>query len=121
MTQLAELFYDDRCGPCTLWARSFEGLSHGRLAILPLSSPSADRSLGDLPEEARYGAMHLIQGGRRSSGAQGVVPLVGMVLGATVQRVLEGAPLLGGGARSIYRRFWWYRRTHGCASPGARE
>ena len=110
------LYFDARCGPCTLFARVSRVASRGRIEVRPLSGADADRELATLPPAERYGAFHLVGLGRTTTGEAAVVPLVGLALGAPAERVARGAPPVRRGLEWTYRRFWSYRRAHGCAS-----
>lgn len=75
MTGQAVLFYDARCPGCRafthliLWADT-----ERRLRSAPLDSPEADRVLGHLSKDARYGSFHLLSGNRLWSGGDAVGP-----------------------------------------------
>ncbi len=116
MTEPVHLYYDAGCGPCTFFALTSRGLGRGRIAIFPLASPGADRELGRLPTDDRFGAFHLVYRDRILTGAAAVVPLVGLALGRPAERVARGAPPLRRGLERTYRWFWRYRRTRGCAA-----
>ena len=64
----AVLFYDDACGPCTLFARASRALARREVEILPLRGTEPDRILGRLTPERRYGSFHLSIHGRLDSG-----------------------------------------------------
>jgi predicted DCC family thiol-disulfide oxidoreductase YuxK len=71
------LFYDEGCPACRLFARLVLAAdTERRIRTAPLGSPEADRLLGDLPKEERYGSFHLVVGDRRISAGPGVGPLL---------------------------------------------
>lgn len=73
----ATLFYDAECPACRLFARLVLAAdTERRIRTAPLDSPEADRALGGLEEEERYGSFHLVVGGRRASAGAGVGPLL---------------------------------------------
>jgi len=116
----ARLYYDESCGPCGLLASSVAGLSRGRVAPVPLAAPSADAELADLSSEQRFDAAHLIDAGGRTTGAEIVPALVGLTFGPAAERAVDRIPPFGRSLKWLYRRFWSYRRRHGCAAgPGA--
>lgn len=110
----ARLFYDDACGPCTLGARAVAAFSRHRVGLAPLDSREADLLLGDLSTETRFGSMHLVRAGGRLTGAEGVLPLVGLVLGPRVEKALDVTPGARAGLARIYRFLWRERQRHGC-------
>lgn len=114
----AALFYDPRCGPCTLFALVAEWTSGSRVRALPYDGKEAERDLGDLTEEDRFAYAHVVDANGRRSGASIMAPLVEHTLGPEAGHVLERAPALDQGLRWVYRRFWNYRRTHGCGALG---
>ena len=113
----ARLFYDTGCGPCTFFAKINQWASRSRLRAIPYDGEEAGSALGDLDDETRFAYAHVVDTGGRRSGPAIMIPLVGLVLGPTVERVVARVSPLGGGLRWIYDRFWNYRRTRGCASP----
>jgi hypothetical protein len=112
----ARLFYDDSCGPCRLLARAAEGVSRHHVVATPLTDASADRPLGALPYERRYGYAHLATGGPVLTGAALTTPLVGVTLGPRAEAVVRRLPPVERSIRWAYERLWEYRRTHGCAA-----
>jgi hypothetical protein len=112
----ARLFYDDSCGPCRLLARTAEAVSHHRVVATPLDAPSADGELGRMDPGLRYGYAHLAVGRELRTGEQLTVPLVGLALGTTWERVIRTVPPLDRSLRWAYLRLWGYRRTHGCGA-----
>ncbi len=119
MSAPVHLYFDSECGPCTLFARASAALGRGRIAALPLAGADADRELASMGTEARFGAFHLVGPSGTFTGEMGVVPLVGLALGRPAERVAKAAPPIRRGLEWTYRRFWRYRRLHGCAAPGS--
>lgn len=77
MTSEAILFYDARCGACRVFVRLILAADTARrLRTAPLDSSEADRHLGPLTEQTRYGSFHLAVNGRVVSGGQAVGPLL---------------------------------------------
>lgn len=113
----ARLFYDARCGRCTVFARAHQWSSRSRLRAVPYDGAEARSALGDLDEATRFAYAHLVDDDGRRSGSAIMTSLVGLVLGPTAERAVTGVPPLGGGLRWMYDRLWNYRRTHGCAAP----
>jgi predicted DCC family thiol-disulfide oxidoreductase YuxK len=109
------LFYDDGCGPCTFWARLSRGFGRGRIRIYSLDSPEAEGTLKSLPETDRYGSFHLSSPEHTWSGIGALPSLVGLVAGATAERVVERVSFLRRALDRTYASFWEYRRTRGCA------
>jgi len=116
----ARLFYDDSCGPCRFAAHATEALSRHRVLALPLADPSADRTLGHLSSEDRFGYAHLAIGGVLRTGETIPVPLVGLTLGRRWERVFRQVPPLADSLRWAYLRLWEARRARGCGTraPG---
>ena len=112
----AELYYDDHCGPCTLWARAIRSLSRGRITLQPLTSPRADVALADLPDGERFGYAHLSFSERRWQGEELLGPLLGVLLGPRWEVFASSRFPSGRLLRRVYRAFWEYRRTSGCAA-----
>lgn len=110
----ARLFYDDGCGPCRLFARAAEAMSHHRVAAVPLDAPDAEPLLGLLDPGTRFGYAHLAAGDRLSSGEALTLPLLGLTLGPTWEEVARRVPRLARSLERLYRRFWAVRRTGGC-------
>ena len=113
MPALALLAYDDACGPCSRF-RGVVGLLDARRSIGFVSLGLADESgaLSAVEPAARYGSFHLVVGGRTSSGADAVIPLLALLLpaGGRVSGALDRLP---GSRRAIS---WGYRtlaRFHG--------
>ena len=120
----ARLFYDDACGPCRFAARTAQAVSRHRIVATPLAAELADEELGPFTEEERFSSAHLAVGGRLLSGDALTVPLLGLALGPTWERVARAVPTVHRTLVRTYRRLWEYRRTHGCAArsvlrPGA--
>jgi hypothetical protein len=113
----AHLYYDAGCGPCTLFARACEWAAGPRVEILPLEGSGAARALSDLDETNRFRYAHLVRGDTRRSGRAIMTPLVGVTLGPTAERTVEGAPPLAHLLERVYDRFWSCRATRGCAAP----
>jgi predicted DCC family thiol-disulfide oxidoreductase YuxK len=108
------VLYDAECGLC---ARSKAHLETWATAssfrFVPLQSPEARALVPDLPEKEYLGAMHVIEGGRISSGAEGWLrilelgPLGWALLGwVAPRRWVE--PVYGMIARNRYR---WFGRV----------
>lgn len=112
----AELYYDDQCGPCTLWARAVRALSRGRITLHPLASPRADVALADLPDGERFGYAHLSLSDRRWQGEELLGPLLAVLLGPRGGVFASSRLPSGRLLRRVYRAFWEYRRTKGCAA-----
>jgi hypothetical protein len=115
----AHLYYDPGCGPCRLFAQVAQWAVRSRIDALPYDGPQARRALGDMTEEFRYAFAHLVYGRERASGDAIMAPLVGLTIGPTGERVVRSVPSIDGGLRWVYRKFWDYRRTRGCAAPAA--
>jgi len=114
----ARLFYDPGCGPCSIFARASEWVSHSQLRAIPYDGDEASLVLGDLSDETRFSYAHLVDGRGRRSGAAIMSPLVGLALGPAGEHLVEKVPPVDRGLRWVYDRFWSYRRTRGCAAPG---
>ena len=112
----ARLFYDDSCGPCRLLAHAAEGVSRHHVVATPLTAPSADRALGGLPSERRFGYAHLATGDALLSGGALTTPLVGATLGPRVEALVRRIPPVERSIRWAYEHLWEYRRTRGCAA-----
>ncbi|HTT16343.1 MAG TPA: hypothetical protein VMH49_03155 [Thermoplasmata archaeon] len=112
------LFYDASCGPCRMLARASEQLSRHRLEAIPLDAPAAEPELRHLSAELRYGYAHLGSRSGLRTGDAIAVPLLGLTLGPTWERLARRVPLLGRSLEGLYRRLGRARRTHGCAAPG---
>jgi len=110
------LFYDSGCGPCTFFARAFQGVSRTRFAVRPLDGTEANEVLGGLPAAERYGAFHFLVGNRRFTGADAMPPLVTTAFGPAVGRVSAQGTPMGRLIQRTYLWFWTYRRTRGCAA-----
>jgi predicted DCC family thiol-disulfide oxidoreductase YuxK len=100
----AVLFYDARCPGCRafthliLWADTDR-----RLRSAALDSPEADRALGHLPEEARYGSFHLLAGDRVWSGGEAVGPTLERLRPVrSVGRLILRSPAAGRAASALY-------------------
>ncbi|MGA7923458.1 MAG: DCC1-like thiol-disulfide oxidoreductase family protein [Thermoplasmata archaeon] len=111
----AFVFYDGHCGPCSFFARAVRGLAIRPVSIRPLTDPAADAYLGQLTPEARHNAFHLWKDDILYTGVAAVGPLVGAMCGDRWAYLIGRIPPLDRGLRSVYVRFWRYRRTHGCA------
>jgi predicted DCC family thiol-disulfide oxidoreductase YuxK len=100
----ATLFYDARCPACRMFARLVLAAdTERRLRTAPLDSPAADRSLGDLPDEQRYGSYHLVVGNRRTGAGRGVGPLLEQVrLTRPLGRLIRRSPAAGRAATALY-------------------
>ena len=73
----AILFYDAGCPGCRLFARIILAADRERrIRTAPLDSSEADRALGWMPRERRFGSYHLVVAGRVASGASGMGPLL---------------------------------------------
>ncbi|HEX2032429.1 MAG TPA: DCC1-like thiol-disulfide oxidoreductase family protein [Actinomycetota bacterium] len=71
----AILFYDGACPVCRLTARlAVAADTERRLRTATLDSPDADRHLGKLSKEDRFGSFHLVVEGRLISGGEAVGP-----------------------------------------------
>jgi len=115
-TAVRRLFYDARCGPCSFFARMTAGLSRAPLAVYPLDSPEADRALGSLPTEARYGSFHILEPGRVWTGPDAMPAWAGIIGGDRARRVAERARPVNRLLRRGYALVWEYRRARGCAA-----
>lgn len=116
MSERAHLYFDGGCGPCTLWAHAFRGLSGGSIVIAPIGSREGTRALGDLPEETRFSAFHLVVEGRRSTGEEALPSLLGLTFGRAVGRLMQGRNPLHGAVDRLYLALWEERRRHGCGA-----
>jgi len=112
----ATLFFDAACGPCTFFARITQGLSRARLEIRPLDGPEAERALRELSDETRYGSFHIVEHGRTWTGANAMPAWAGLLGGSPAREIAERAPPVNRVLRSLYLRFWEYRRAKGCAA-----
>lgn len=113
---LVALFFDARCGPCTFFARVTRGLCRRPIQILPLDGPEADRVLGAMALDVRFGSFHLVTEGETRSGS-GAMPLwAGLIAGGSGRRLAERAPPVERALRFAYLRLWRYRNRHGCSS-----
>lgn len=75
MMDEAILFYDGACPVCRLTARlAVAADTERRLRTATLDSPDADRHLGGLSTEERFGSFHLVVDGRLVSGGEAVGP-----------------------------------------------
>lgn len=110
------LFYDASCGPCRFFAQTVEGVGRGRVVTVPLGDRAADSALAGLAPEERFGAAHLVDDAGRHSGPGIVGPLLGLTLGPTAGTLAARFPGIERPLRWLYRRFWEYRRRHGCAA-----
>jgi predicted DCC family thiol-disulfide oxidoreductase YuxK len=104
VTGQAVLFYDARCPGCRafthliLWADT-----ERRLRSAPLDSPEADRALGHLPKEARFGSFHLLSGDRLWSGGDAVGPTLERLRPVrSVGRLILRSPTAGRAAAALY-------------------
>lgn len=71
----AILFYDGACPVCRLTARlAVAADTERRLRTATLDSPDADRHLGRLSKDQRFGSFHLVVDGRLVSGGDAVGP-----------------------------------------------
>ena len=72
------LLYDAGCRFCRFAARTVVRLDrHERIAFLPFDDPEALPLLGDMPDEARTGSIHLIDpDGRRFSRGAALTRLI---------------------------------------------
>ena len=113
-TVAARLFYDDGCGPCRFFARASVGVGLGRVRMLPLRSPEADRDLRGLRAEEREGSFHLLTTRGLSSGEAALLPWVRVTLGPHLAEVIARAPPFRRTLVGVYRLLWEHRRTHGC-------
>jgi predicted DCC family thiol-disulfide oxidoreductase YuxK len=100
----AVLFYDARCPGCRafthliLWADTDHGLRSS-----PLDSPEADRALGHLSREARYGSFHLLEGDRLWSGGDAVGPTLERLRPVRgVGRLIRRSPAAGRATAALY-------------------
>jgi predicted DCC family thiol-disulfide oxidoreductase YuxK len=76
----AVVFYDGKCPLCRASIHTVLLADTGRrLRSAPLDSPEADRMLGRLSKEDRYGSFHLVKGDRLWSGAAAVGPLLDLL------------------------------------------
>jgi predicted DCC family thiol-disulfide oxidoreductase YuxK len=98
------LFYDARCPGCRafthliLWADTDR-----RLRSAPLDSPEADRALGHLSKEERYGSFHLLSGNRVWSGGDAVGPTLERLRPVrSVGRLVRRSPAAGRAATTLY-------------------
>jgi predicted DCC family thiol-disulfide oxidoreductase YuxK len=99
------LFYDARCPGCRAFTHLVLWADTGRrLRSAPLDSPEADRVLGHLSKERRYGSFHLYSEGRLWSGGEAVGPTlerVGPV--RPVGRLIRRSPAASRLATAMYR------------------
>jgi len=112
----ARLYYDGNCGSCAFFARAAQAASHRQLVAIPLDAPVADRDLSGLSGEDRFGSAHLAVGASVRSGSDILGPLLGLSLGEGASRVYARVPVVDRSLRWVYRRFWNFRRTRGCAA-----
>lgn len=79
----AVVFYDRDCGLCTWSAerlRAWDG-PRERLRFVPLQSNEADRYLGEMDPERRFGSWHVAAGGEVISAGAGAVPVLKLLPG----------------------------------------
>jgi hypothetical protein len=76
------MYFDANCGPCTLFAHLTAGLSRSHLDLYPLDGPEADRALGSMSPETRYGAFHIVEPGNTWTGPDAMPPGSGWSVGA---------------------------------------
>lgn len=91
------VFYDSDCGFCRWSLGLLLRLDRDhRLAPVKLSSPEADRFLGDLTEEQRTASWHLVSpGGQRWSAGSALAPVARLLRGGSgPAALLERAPRL---------------------------
>ncbi|MGH2766151.1 MAG: hypothetical protein ACRDKA_09595, partial [Actinomycetota bacterium] len=75
-----------------------------RIRTAPLDSPEADRLLGGLSREERFGSYHLVMSARRASGAPGMGPLLEQAsLLRPLGRLVRRWPVARGLASGAYR------------------
>jgi hypothetical protein len=110
------MFFDAGCGPCTFFARVTVGLSRSRVETHPLDGPDADRALGSMSADLRYGYFHIVEPGMTRTGRDAMPAWVGLIGGPRLQRLAERAPPVNDLLRFAYDRFWGYRRSRGCAA-----
>ena len=108
------LFYDNDCGPCTVFARGLRALGRGRLDIEGLASPEADLTFESMSTEARFASMHLISGGARVSGSEAVVPLMEIVFGGPVGAGLKALPPVSRILVRLHRLLVGMKRANEC-------
>jgi predicted DCC family thiol-disulfide oxidoreductase YuxK len=98
------LFYDARCPGCRAFAHLILWADTGRrLRSAPLDSPEADRILGHLSKEQRYGSFHLFSEGTLWSGGDAIGPTLERLssMGA-VGRFLRRSPAASRAATAVY-------------------
>jgi len=117
MSEPVRLYFDASCGPCTVFARVSGAMGRGRIRLGSLSGPEADRELGGMVSEERFGAFHLVGAAGITTGEEAVVPLVGLTFGRAAERVAVGVRPFRQLLQWTYRQFWSYRRERGCAAP----
>lgn len=115
------MYFDANCGPCTFFAHLTAGLSRSRLEVYPLDGPEADRALGSMAPQTRYGAFHIVEPGKTWTGPDAMPAWVGLVGGGSARWVAERARPVNRFLRLCYLRFWEYRRSRGCAPDGTLE
>jgi predicted DCC family thiol-disulfide oxidoreductase YuxK len=90
------LAYDAACGPCSRFKAVVDFLDgRGLIEFASLRQAEEAGELESVAPSLRYASFHLIVRGRRVlSGADALLPLVGLLLprGGTVSRALEAIP-----------------------------
>lgn len=114
------MFFDSSCGPCTFLAHVTAGFARSDFAVYALDSGEADRALRAMSSETRYDYFHIVEPGKTWTGPDAMPAWVGIVGGARARLLAEKVPPLNLLLRRVYNRFWEYRRSHGCATPGTR-
>ncbi len=113
---MTQSYYDSRCGPGSLFARTFRGLFHQRLTIPPLDGPGAEEALSDLDPERRFEYAHRVLRDVRCPGLDIPPPLLEGVFGFPGRRFSEEFPPARWLLRTLDQAFWRHRRDGGCAT-----
>jgi predicted DCC family thiol-disulfide oxidoreductase YuxK len=101
----AVVFYDAKCPLCRASIHAvLRADTRRRLRSAPLDSPEADRMLGRLSKEDRFGSFHLVQGDRLWSGGAAVGPLLDLLPPvAWAGGLLRRSPAGRRAATAVYR------------------
>jgi predicted DCC family thiol-disulfide oxidoreductase YuxK len=112
------LAYDAACGPCSRFKAVVDFLDgRGLIEFASLRQADEAGALESVAPSLRYASFHLIRGGRVLSGANALLPLVGLLLpgGGAVSRVLEAVP---GCSRAISFGYSTLSRLHYAGACG---
>jgi predicted DCC family thiol-disulfide oxidoreductase YuxK len=113
------LAYDAACGPCSRFKAVVDFLdARGLIEFLSLRQAEEAGALESVAPSLRYDSFHLVAPGKRAlSGAEALLPLVGLLLpgGKAISRVLEAIP---GSGRAISFGYSTVSRLHYAGACG---